>query len=338
MNPRVAIAILNWNGKNFLHQFLPSVKASTYPNLEICVIDNASTDDSISFLQAEYPGIRVIRNAQNFGFAQGYNEGLKQVDADIYVLLNSDVEVTPGWIEPIVALMETHPGIGACQPKILQYAQKDHFEYAGAAGGWIDLLGYPFSRGRVFDTCEADHGQYDTPAPVFWASGACLFIRSACFKSQQGFDPFFFAHMEEIDLCWRLQAAGHEVYCCPQSVVYHVGGGTLPKGNSLKVYLNFRNNLIMLAKNLPLREALWVIPLRFGLDALTAWKGLVTGDPGYFRAIVRAHLGLFQWALRSRHQSPLPPQKMIPRHGVYRGSIVWKYFMSGKKSFREIVA
>lgn len=337
MHPRVAVAILNWNGKSYLKQFLPSVLASTYPSLEVYVIDNASSDDSVAFLKASFPAVNIIQHTENYGFARGYNEGLRHLDADYCVLLNSDVEVSPGWVEPVIALMEKQRTIAACQPKILQYGARDRFEYAGAAGGWMDRYGYPFCRGRLFDVCETDTGQYDDPAPVFWASGACLFVRADCFRSQGGFDPLFFAHMEEIDLCWRLQAAGFEVYCCPQSRVYHVGGGTLPKGNAHKVYLNFRNNLIMLSKNLPVSTALWVLPLRLVLDALTAWRGLLSGDFRYFFAIARAHLAWSIWWLQPAKPSSRPVRRMIPQNGLYRGSVVWQYFGLGKKNFREIV-
>ena len=251
MKPTIAIVILNWNGRKYLEQFLPSVLASTYAGKEIIVADNASTDDSIAFLSGYYPQVRVITLDRNYGFAGGYNQALKQVDSDYYVLLNSDVEVEPGWIEPILELMESDHSIGVCQPKIKMFANRELFEYAGAAGGWLDFLGYPFARGRVFDVCEQDRGQYDAAGPVFWASGAAMFVRAALYHRLGGLDGYFFAHQEEIDFCWRLQLADYKVYTCPQSVVYHVGGGTLPKGNERKVFLNFRNNLIMLAKNLP---------------------------------------------------------------------------------------
>ena len=228
--PSVAIVILNWNGKHYLQQFLPSVMQSQYGNLSIIVADNASSDDSVSFLKNEFSGVQILQLDKNYGFAKGYNEALKRVEAEYFILLNSDVEVTPGWIQPVISYMQAHPRVAACQPKILSYHNKNMFEYAGAAGGWIDAYGYPFSRGRVFDVCEADHHQYDSIENIFWASGASLFIRSEIFFQAGGFDEFFFAHMEEIDLCWRLHLIGYDVCCIPQSVVYHVGGGTLPAG------------------------------------------------------------------------------------------------------------
>ncbi len=242
-SPHVAVVILNWNGRKFLEQFLPSVLASTYTDYSVIVADNGSTDDSIAFLAANFPQVRIINNGQNFGFAKGYNEALKLVESEYYILLNSDVEVSPGWIEPMVSLLENDAQMAACQPKILSYHNKTMFEYAGAAGGWLDKYGYPFAKGRVFDICEEDKGQYDQVEPIFWASGAALFVRSTVYHQMKGFDEYFFAHQEEIDLCWRIQLAGYTVFSCPSSVVYHVGGGTLPKGNSLKTFLNFRNNL-----------------------------------------------------------------------------------------------
>lgn len=337
MNPSVAIVILNWNGKPFLEKYLPSVVATTYSNHSLYVIDNASTDESLVFLQHFYPGIRIISNSGNYGFAKGYNEGLKAVEADYFVLLNSDVEVEPDWIEPVIEWMEREPELAACQPKLLQYTDKNSFEYAGAAGGWIDQLGYPFVRGRVFDVCEKDQGQFAEKTRIGWASGAAFFVRANRFREAGGFDPFFFAHMEEIDLCWRLQLAGYGIGYCPESVVYHLGGGTLPKGNHRKVFLNYRNNLIMLAKNLPVVQAAWVIPFRFGLDALSAWKSLFGGDLTYFKAVIQAHFAFFGWWLGSKKESLRPLKKGLPKAGYYRGSIVWQYFVRGRKTFAEIM-
>ena len=232
--PKVAVVILNWNGRKYLEQFLPSVSDTTYSNYEIIIADNGSADDSISFIERNYAGIKIIRLAKNYGFSRGYNEALKDIRADYYMLLNSDVEVKPGWLDPMVELMESDRNFAACQPKVLSFRNKMLFEYAGAGGGWIDRFGYPFARGRVFDVCEEDHGQYDDASLIFWVSGAAMFIRSSVFHQVNGFDEYFFAHQEEIDLCWRMQLAGYRIYSCPASVVYHVGGGTLPKGNSRK--------------------------------------------------------------------------------------------------------
>lgn len=337
MPANVAIVILNWNGRAHLEQFLPSVMASTYPDLSVVVIDNGSTDDSVSFLQQQYPSITIVQLDANYGFAGGYNRGLKQVNAEYYVLLNSDVETTPGWIEPMLSLLESDTSIAACQPKLLQYHQKDLFEYAGASGGWIDFLGYPFARGRIFDVCEKDEGQYDSTVPVFWASGAALMIRSRCFQEAGRFDEYFFAHQEEIDLCWRLQWLGYQVYCCPESVVFHVGGGTLPKGNARKVFLNFRNNLVMLAKNLPVGEAIAKIAWRFILDAISATKSLLAGEGTYFIAVFRAHIAFLTWLFFKRSKSIFPRKISRARHGYLKKSIVWQHFILGKKKFLEIV-
>ena len=337
MRPTIAIVILNYNGRRYLEQFLPFVTANVCPGGEVIVADNGSTDDSLAFLEAHYPGLRVILLDRNYGFAGGYNMALQQVQSDYYVLLNSDVEVTPGWMEPIVGLMESDVSIGACMPKIRMYADREFFEYAGAAGGWLDYLGYPFARGRIFDVCEKDEGQYNETVPIFWASGAALFIRSKLWHELGGLENFFFAHQEEIDLCWRMQLAGYRVYCCPQSVVFHVGGGTLPKGNERKVFLNFRNNLIMMAKCLPAEQWLWKIPVRFLLDSVSAWKSLFAGEAVYFWAILEAHLAFFKWLVVSRRKSLFPPKKRGKLLGWYTGSVVWQYFVKGKKTFAEIV-
>ena len=335
--PSVAIVILNWNGRHFLAEFLPFVLASTYVNKSIIVADNASTDDSIAFLQANFPTVTIISNPVNEGFAKGYNSALQQVDSDYYVLLNSDVEVTPDWIEPIIDLMESNAGIGACQPKILSYASRDSFEYAGAAGGWVDKFGYPFARGRVFDTVEKDTGQYDEAQPCFWASGAALFVRADMYQVLGGLDEYFFAHQEEIDFCWRLQLAGYKVFVQPLSVVYHVGGGTLPKASTHKTYLNFRNNLVMLAKNYPLATALWKIPCRMAMDGVAAYKELFSGRPGGYMAIAKAHLSFMCWLLLNKKKSIFPISKKGKLHGSYAGSIVWDYFVKKKTTFSEII-
>ncbi len=336
-SPKIAVVILNWNGRKHLEQFLPSVIAFSSALAEIIVADNGSTDDSISYITEHHRVVKVIPLDKNYGFAKGYNEGLKQVQADYYVILNSDVEVTAGWLQPMIDLLESNTAIAACQPKILSYNNKKMFEYAGAAGGWIDRFGYPFAKGRVFDICEEDHGQYDEPGPVFWASGAALFIRSSVFHSMKGFDEYFFAHQEEIDLCWRIQAAGQWVWSCPSSVVYHLGGGTLPRGNSRKTYLNFRNNRIMLSKNLPWQRKLWVMPVRNLLDAVSAWKGLLRGDPGYFIAVVRAHAAFVKWWLFYKRKSVFPAKKMYDLPGIFKGNIAWRHFAKKQKTFTEIV-
>ena len=335
--PSVAIVILNWNGQQFLEKFLPSVLASTYPTKRVIVADNASTDNSVKYLQQHFPQIEIIINPHNEGFAKGYNTALQQVFSDYYVLLNSDVEVTPGWIEPIIELMESNTGIGACQPKILTESVRNLFEYAGASGGWIDKFGYPFARGRVFDIIEEDKGQYNEAGPCFWASGAAMFVRADMYHILGGLDEYFFAHQEEIDFCWRLQLAGYKVYVQPASVVYHVGGGTLPKGNPQKNFLNFRNNLVMLAKNYTLTTALWKIPFRIGLDVIAAYKELFKGNGRTYIAIAKAHVYFLKWLLADKKRSFFPISKNGKVNGLYNGSIVWQYFINKKTRFSEII-
>lgn len=336
----IAIVILNWNGRAHLEEFLPSVLAADIPSgmqVDIYVADNGSTDDSIEFLKRNHPRIKLLTLNHNYGFAGGYNQALRQVSSDYYVLLNSDVEVGSGWLQPVIDLMENDKSIGVCQPKIRMYADKPLFEYAGAGGGWIDHLGYPFAKGRVFDTLETDHGQYDQTEPIFWASGAAMFIRANIYHEVGGLDNFFFAHMEEIDLCWRVQLAGYRVFVCTGSIVYHLGGGTLPKGNARKVYLNFRNNLIMLSKNLPWGQLLWKIPYRIFLDTISAWKSLFEGNGIYFWAVAKAHVGYCKWLLVSRRHSVFPVKRGEGRDGWYPRSIILKYFVQHKKTFAEIV-
>ena len=313
------------------------MSSTVYPNYEIIVADNCSSDDSVSFLEKTYSSIRIIALPVNYGFARGYNEALKQVKADYYVLLNSDVEVSGNWLQPMVDLLEKDSMLAACQPKLLSYRDKHLFEYAGAAGGWIDKYGYPFAKGRIFDVCEEDHGQYDDASLIFWVSGAAMFIRSSVFHEVKGFDEYFFAHQEEIDLCWRIQLAGYKVSSCPQSVVYHVGGGTLPRGNTKKTYLNFRNNHIMLAKNLPWSQKWWKIPFRVFLDAVSATKGLLIGDAGYFIAILRAHLGFAKWILFKQNRSVFSKKRSKDLHGVYEHNLVWAYFVKKKRFFSQVI-
>ncbi len=335
--PLVAVVILNWNGKHYLERFLPSVIASTYQNYKIIVADNASTDHSVSFLQAHFPTVEIIIHETNEGFAKGYNTALAQVTADYFVLLNSDVEVTAGWIEPIISLMENDKSIAACQPKILDYKNKTYFEYAGACGGFIDSLGYPFARGRVLYDIEQDKGQYNDAIPCFWATGASLFVQASVYKELGGLDEYFFAHQEEIDLCWRMQLNGYKVYVEPASVVYHVGGGTLPTGNSKKTYLNFRNNLIMIFKNTATSKLILKLPLRLGLDALAAYKGLFSGDAGYFVAIIKAHVHFVKWVFFYRKKSLTAKPVGRTLIGVYAKSVLWDYYIKKKRKFSEIV-
>jgi len=334
--PTVALVILNWNGKSFLEKFLPSVAASSYGNLNIIIADNASDDDSVHFVRKNYPGIRILLSNENEGFAKGYNSALKKVAADYYILLNSDVEVTKEWIEPVISLMESNAKIAACQPKVLSFKQRNQFEYAGACGGFIDKLGYPFARGRIFETCETDNGQYNNSIQIFWATGAALFVRSNVFHEVGGFDEGFFAHQEEIDLCWRMQRQGYVIYVVPSSVVYHVGGGTLPMGDRKKIFLNFRNNLIMMTKNLPLAEKVWKIPFRILLDLIAAYRFLIKGNFSTFISIASAHIHYMGWVLTGNNGKKFSKIKMNKIIPVYNGSIAWQYFIKNKKTFSEI--
>jgi GT2 family glycosyltransferase len=335
--PTVAIVILNYNGKHYLEKFLPSVVDSTYAHARVIVADNASTDDSLQFLASRHPNLEIIILTENFGFAKGYNEALKQVTADYYILLNSDVEVTPGWIEPMLTLMEADKNIAACQPKLLSYENKDMFEYAGAAGGWIDSLGYPFSRGRIFDYCERDFGQYDAVQQVFWASGAAKMVRANVYHELNGLDEYFFAHQEEIDLCWRMQTKGYKIFACPQAVVYHVGGGTLPNSKR-KVYLNFRNNLVMITKNMPLSEKIWKLPLRIGLDKLAAFRALLSGDTEFFAGVLKGLWHYLGWVFSRKSKNNFTKGDIKKFGGKYNGSLIWAYFIRKKKTFGEIVS
>lgn len=333
--PSVAVVILNWNGRYFLEKFLPSVYNSTYPNVRFIIGDNASTDDSASFIQQHYPTIEWIQNDQNYGFAGGYNRVLSQVESDYFVLLNSDVEVSPGWIEPLIEHLEAHPEVAVAQPKLLAYHDKGKFEYAGAAGGWIDRFGFPFCRGRIFQDTEVDEGQYDDPTEIFWASGAAFFIRRTAWVASGGFDEDFFAHMEEIDLCWRLKLMGHQISYCPKGVVYHVGGGTLSSSNPFKTKLNFRNNLFMLQKNLPFWTACWVIFIRLWLDFFALLMFLMTGKSKDALAIHQSHKAFFSQFFKTAKKRN-NPVSLTHKPGFYSGSIVWDYYMKGLRKFSAI--
>lgn len=327
---QVAIVNLNYNGQKYLEQFLPSVQQFS-TNCEIWVADNASTDHSIDWLQQQ-TGVHVLTIPTNLGYAGGYNYALSKIKADYYVLLNSDVEVTPNWVEPIIAYMETNNDVAACQPHIKDYNKRDHFEYAGAAGGFMDFLGYPFSRGRIFDTCEEDTGQYITTIDVFWATGACFFVRADSFHQQGGFDDRFFAHMEEIDLCWRFLNQGKRIVCHAESEVYHVGGGTLHKSNPHKTFLNYRNNLMMIYKNLWGPELLKVILIRLVLDGVSSIRFVTAGAWVDVWAIIRAHFSFYGYIPElSKNKKRATTQARLYPH-----SIVWQYFVKGRKHFSQL--
>lgn len=290
---KIAVVILNWNGTKLLEQFLPSIVQYS-SEADIYVADNASTDDSIAFVKANFPTVQIIRNESNFGFARGYNEALKHIDAEIYALVNSDIEVTENWLKPIIETFENEPQTAIIQPKILDYKRKEYFEYAGAAGGFIDKYGYPYCRGRIFETLEKDKGQYDDNCEIFWASGACFFIRNSVYNELKGFDSDFFAHQEEIDLCWRAFNKGYKAKYNSQSVVYHVGGATLQLGNPKKTFLNFRNSLLMLIKNLPKEKLYWILFCRLILDGIAGIKFLFQGKFNHFSAILKAHFSFYR--------------------------------------------
>ncbi|MBC3538121.1 glycosyltransferase family 2 protein [Rufibacter sp. H-1] len=331
------MVILNWNGRRWLEQFLPSVLENS-PKADVVVADNASSDDSLSFLAQQYPQVRTIRLQENLGFCEGYNQALRQVEATYYVLLNSDVEVTPHWLDPMVELLEKNPQIAACQPKIKSFQQRTHFEYAGAAGGFLDAYGYPFCRGRLFDTLEEDRGQYDDVRPVFWATGACLFIRASAYWEAGGLEKEFFAHMEEIDLCWRLQNLGHQIYYQGQSTVYHVGGGTLPKANPRKTFLNFRNGAALLYKNLSDEELTKVFYTRLALDGVAATQYFLKGEWKEVKAIWQAHRTFFaemDYWKRKRQENSVK-KKTTQLTGWSQQSVVWQYFVKGKKEFSTL--
>jgi len=323
----VAVVVLNYNGKDHLQNFLPGlIKRS--PNAEVVVIDNASTDDSMAFLNNSFPNTRVISLDNNYGFAKGYNEGLKLIDYKYYVIINSDVEVTENWLTPMIETLEENPEIAASQPKILNYNKKEYFEYAGAAGGYLDILGYPFCRGRLFNSIEKDTDQYNDSREVFWASGACLIIRSSIFRELGGFDEDFFAHMEEIDLCWRIQNCGKKVYYCAESKIFHMGGGTLESGNPKKTFLNFRNGLFLLVKNLPVNQLIWKLPVRLILDFVAALKIGLSNGPKHIFAIFKAHIHFYKKFAKmfGKRRNGINQKSKT----IYPGSIVFMHYILKK--------
>ncbi|WP_108867161.1 glycosyltransferase family 2 protein [Aquimarina aquimarini] len=328
----IAIVILNWNGRSLLEQFLPSVIKNSQEAV-IYLADNASTDDSVAYVKTHFPEIRIVQNKVNGGYAKGYNDALAKIDADIYCLLNSDVEVSKDWLVPILKTFQAFNEVAAIQPKILDYKKKTHFEYAGAAGGYIDRLGYPYCRGRIFDTLEKDNGQYDDSTPIFWASGACLFIRKQVFESVGKLDEDFFAHQEEIDLCWRIQSNGYKILYEGTSVVYHLGGATLDSMNPKKTFLNFRNSLYLLVKNVPGKKVWFLVLIRMLLDGLAAFRFLLQGKFSHFFAIFKAHMSFY------KNLSTLcKKRKKLSKTGKYYTyfSVVWQYFILKRKHFNQL--
>lgn len=329
---KIAVVILNWNGRSLLEEFLPSVVAHS-DLARVYVADNASQDDSITYVKRNFPTVRIIQNKVNGGYAQGYNQALEHLDEQLLILLNSDVQVTPDWLVPILNFFQLHPEVAAAQPKILDYNNRDRFEYAGAAGGYIDLLGYPYCRGRMFSTVEKDEGQYDQPVPIFWASGACLIIRNEIFKEAGGFDEDYFAHQEEIDLCWRLFNKRYQVWAIPESVVYHLGGGTLDNQHPRKTFFNFRNSLYSLIKNVPGPQVIILIFSRLILDGIAGILFLFQGRGRHTWAIVRAHFSFY-----SHLALLLRKRKELAGHGKYYkiSSVVKAYYIEGKKRFKDL--
>ena len=330
---KLAIVILNWNGKKLLEQFLPSVVNFSSKEAEIYVADNASTDESVAYTKEYFPSIKIVENATNGGYAKGYNDALASIDADIYCLLNSDVEVTENWLQPIIEVFKNQPNTAVIQPKLLDFKHKSKFEYAGAGGGFIDLYGYPYCRGRVFNHLEEDRTQFDDISPIFWASGACMFIRSEVFKEAGGLDEDYFAHQEEIDLCWRVQNKGYDVYYVGSSIVYHVGGATLQETNPHKTFLNFRNSLLNVVKNVPKQWFLFVFFSRLILDGVAGIKFALELRPIHTWAIIKAHFSLYKNFLKFlKKRSNLQKKNQYNLHT----SIVWQYFILGRRKFKDL--
>ncbi|MCX7744559.1 MAG: glycosyltransferase family 2 protein [Flavobacteriales bacterium] len=330
-----AVVILNWNGAALLRRFLPSVIEHSRHEATIWVVDNASTDESIKILKNEFPEVQILQLDKNYGFAGGYNRALKEISADYYVLLNSDVEVTPGWLSPILRQFEKQPNLGACQPIIRSWQHKEAFEYAGAAGGFIDYLGYPFCRGRIFDTLEFDEGQYNTPLEIFWATGAAFFVRSEVYHACGGFDEEFFAHMEEIDLCWRMKNRGWKILCEPKSIVYHVGGGTLNQLSPRKTFLNFRNNLNLLLKNLPGNRLIPILFLRMVLDGIAALAFLFQSNGHlHFWAVLKAHLHFYKGIIIHFKKRKEAKPNWVSQ--IYQRSILWDYHLKKRNKFSQL--
>ncbi len=331
---KVALVILNYNGVKFLEKFLPEVISYSSDDAHIYVADNCSTDGSVELLEEKFPQIQVILNEFNGGFATGYNHALKNIDAEYFILLNSDIEVTPNWIKPVIELMDTDKSIAACQPKVRSYYNKKEFEYAGAAGGYIDRYGYPFCRGRLFLSLEEDNDQYNDPVEVFWATGACLFVRSDVFREMGGFDDDFFAHMEEIDFCWRSKSMGYKIMVCPSSTVFHVGGGTLPVGSAWKTYLNFRNNFVLLYKNLPDKDLFKILFLRLFLDGMAGIKFLVQGGFSDMIAVIRAHIYFYRNYSKIKNKRQNTKRAEVGE--IYKGNVVIDHYLLRKKKFSDL--
>ena len=336
MKKDISVVILNWNGSAMLQRFLPSVIRYS-EEAEIIVADNGSTDHSIDILREKFPSVRILPFRENYGFAEGYNRAIQQIETPYVLLLNDDVEVTPHWLQPLLEFMNHHPEVAACQPKILSETQRELFEYAGACGGFIDHLGYPYCRGRIFNHVEKDRGQYDQVCPIFWATGAALLVRTDVFRKEGGLDKRFFAHMEEIDFCWRLHSRNYGIYCIPQSTVYHVGGGTLPKSHPRKTFLNFRNNLLMLYKNLPEERLNFTLRIRYLLDLIAALKMLLSGQVKESMAIVKALRTFFKIRhdFDRQREENLQKQQLKDIPEMRNESLLVAFYLKKKKKFED---
>ncbi|MCK4662376.1 MAG: glycosyltransferase family 2 protein [Bacteroidales bacterium] len=336
---KIAIVILNWNGLDFLKRFLPIVIShSTHPDIDIYVADNGSTDDSLFYVKSNHPEIKIISLEKNFGFAGGYNQALKNIKSEYFIILNSDVETTPDWIFPVINYMDKNKNVAACMPKIISYKNREYFEHAGAAGGFIDKYGFPFCRGRIFDQLEKDNGQFNDRKEIFWATGACLFIRAELYKSEGGFDDDFFAHMEEIDLCWRLKNKGYKIVYIPDVAIYHVGGGTLPNENPHKIFLNFRNNLYLLYKNLPTKKIFIVFFIRLFLDKLAAIKFLFQGEPKNSFAVFKAYISFYSnlKSFKKKRKKLLKFNQNQDHPEILKSSLVYDFFVKRKTTFDKL--
>jgi GT2 family glycosyltransferase len=335
--PKVAILILNWNTSHYLKRFLPSILNTTYPNKEVFVIDNFSTDDSILMLRKDFPKVKIVEMHSNLGYATGYNLCLSKISADYFLLVNSDIEVTPSFIEPVIGFMERDNSIGICQPKLLSMDAKHSFEYAGACGGWIDILGYPFARGRILLTIEKDTGQYDETTQLFWATGACMFLKSSVYQKIGGFYDYYYMHQEDIDLCWRAQNAGYKIYACPDAVVYHIGGGSLSWENYLKTFLTFRNNYILLSRNMSMLRSVPTILLRILLDCAGCIYFMLIGKSRVSKAIIKAVFAYCYWLFFYSDKRGPQPKGWQNCFGVLHKPIFIAYFFKKKRTFSEIV-
>jgi GT2 family glycosyltransferase len=335
--PSVGIGILNWNGKKFLEKLLPELRNLSYPHYSVYIIDNNSSDDSLDFIRNNHPEVKLIILDDNYGFAGGYNKGFEQMHEDYYLMMNSDVEVHSGFIEPLVKMMEEDKSIAICQPKLLALIQPEMLEHGGAAGGMIDVLGYPFCRGRLFETTEKDVGQYQTSSEIFWASGACCMIRKDAYQKIGGMYPYYFMHSEEIDMCWRFIAEGYKIMYCPDSYIYHLGGGTLAYKSPRKTYFNFRNNIIMFVRNSPWYILFWLLPLRMILDLLASMVFLVKEDSANSKAVFIAYKDFLGWLIKEKNKFPAKTKSLFSIPYVYKNSIVWQHYVKGKKYYGELI-